>query len=202
VTPEAAALFQKACDGVDAKACAQLAWAYRCGGGVKQDLERSIALSEKACDERDFFACKDLALAIPNVEPPTAYRLAKKACSGAGHMDAAWACDRLAIMYLEGTSTAKDPPRAAKLFERECVPGSGLTRPWPCCKLCSSGNAGGCYELGRLYFGGGIDKGDVKCPRGYGCDRDRDKASTLYKRACDMGLAESCTALAELMSSR
>jgi TPR repeat protein len=53
-------------------------------------------------------------------------------------------------------------------------------------RACNAGNAEGCANLGIMY----ADRNDVP--------RDPDRARAFFRRACDQGLAWTCTSAAEV----
>ena len=57
---KAAKLFQKACDGGDARGCSFLGFLYERGLGVKKDYQKASELFQKACDDGLAVGCSNL----------------------------------------------------------------------------------------------------------------------------------------------
>jgi TPR repeat protein len=76
-------------------------------------------------------------------------------------------CNELAVALEKGVGAAKDPARAATLYDAEC----------------EGGMPAACNSLGALYA------------RGEGVARNDAKAVMLYTRACDAGHARACVNL-------
>ena len=77
-------------------------------------------------------------------------------------------CNNLGYAYSIGKGVAKDPNKAAQLYQ----------------KACDGGEMGGCGNLANAY-----EKGD-------GVTKDLSKAAQLYEKACDGGDMRGCSNLA------
>jgi hypothetical protein len=78
-------------------------------------------------------------------------------------------CESLALSYLEGQGTTRDPARAAAEFD----------------KACAGGRATACASVAYLYS------------RGEGVARDDARALAYLERGCDLGVADACGRLKE-----
>ena len=121
-------------------------------------------------------------------------------------------CSLLGSLYEQGWGVAKDPKRAAALFE----------------KSCSGGDATGCFFLGNMYHSGSSLPKDVARAAalferacnptqedgcyslaqvgemylsGSGVSKDVARAAVLLERACDGGTASACASLGEMYRS-
>ena len=63
---KAAQLFQKACDGGEAKGCFYLGFLYQNGQGVRQDYQKAAQLYQKACDSGQAVGCSNLGVSYQN----------------------------------------------------------------------------------------------------------------------------------------
>lgn len=195
------------CDNGDARACANLGWAYAKGDGVEKDEARALELYEKACSGGNAWACasagrayelgsgvaKDLARAAVAYE---------KACSAGD----ARGCTNLGLVHEYGKGVPKDPAKAAPLYEKACAADHGL----------------GCARAGYLHLeGSGVAQDDSKAAafhlkgcelkepfacsslgylyeKGRGVKEDLARAAELYRGACDEGDPYGCHSLGAL----
>ena len=201
---EAAALFQKACEGGEPAACLQGGLLYR-DEPVLKNLPVAAQLFQRACDGKNAEGCNDIALEYARGTAVTkdearAASLFGQACDGG----VAPACTSLGRAYQNGRGVAPDVSRARTLFQ----------------KACDGGGTVGCFEGGLLVMRGvggpadptraasmfqqACDKGSpVACAnlgyaylRGDGVTKDEGHAAALYQRACDSGGAPACNYLA------
>ena len=59
---KAVQLYQKACDGGEARGCFSLGFLYQNGQGVKQDYQKAAELYQKACDGGHAVGCSILGV--------------------------------------------------------------------------------------------------------------------------------------------
>jgi TPR repeat protein len=113
--------------------------------------------------------CRELVVGFLDdpAEAPRVARSLAAACDGGE--DAA--CAALGEFYRAGHGVARNPVRAAELFERACA---------------GTGAADGCLALGELYR-----VGDTVA-------LDERRAQQLFERACDAGSGRACWELAQL----
>jgi hypothetical protein len=169
--PQAAKLYQKACDGGDRRACTNLGMMYENGNGVEKSPDRAADLFKRSCEAGGSGGCLNLGLLYLNGEgvpkdPNRAAELFNRSCdegSGGG-------CTNLGLMYAKGENVPRDMKRAAGLYTRAC----------------DDGHAVGCNDLGLMY------------ERGRVLDKDLNRAAELFKKACDAKLELGCTNLSRL----
>lgn len=126
------------------------------------------------------------------------------ACETACNDGRAWACYELGTLYAEGRGVAKNPPKAAALYEEACKSGSANA----CFQLekneemlaafeaeCHAGWASSCFGLARS-----LEQGEENA-------QDPAKASGLYERVrshwqarCEAGNAKACGSLGLMYS--
>jgi TPR repeat protein len=199
--PQAAKLFQRACDGGERKACNSLGLMYYKGEGVPKDVKRGQLLYKRACDAGGPGGCLNLGLLYFRGEdvPKDLNRAAalfKRSCDDGG----APGCNNLGLMYHNGDGMPKDLKRSADLYKRACDHGG----PAGCTNLgsmywrgeevpkdlsqaadlfkrgCDADSPAGCNYLGLLY------------ERGQGVPQDSSRAADLFKKACDAGNEPGC----------
>lgn len=123
--PQAARLFQRACDLGYAGGCNNLGLAFEGGRGVPQDYERAFALFERACSGGFAEGCNNQGalyehgLGVP-ANLGDAQRLYAQAC----RHGAALGCSNLGVLYAEGRGVVADPAQAEQLFSDACNAGS------------------------------------------------------------------------------
>jgi TPR repeat protein len=172
---QAAAAYEKGCDGGDPRGCAELATAYLVGEGVAQNVEHSATLLQTACDGSIGDSCARLAIYLSGgfgiaKDDTRAAALNQRGCD----LGDRGACASLGEQYSAGRGVTADPVRAASLLD------SG----------CEGGVASACNSLGSMYTSG------------TGVTRDDARAALLYRRACEtkgvfaLGTAAGCRHLA------
>lgn len=134
-------------------------------------------------------------------------------------------CRSVGDMHRTGTGTKKDRTRAMAFYDRACNPpeGAGLPRP-PGAKPGTYGDSGACRELGRLQLAKSPPKAEATFVRGCdpshgvlvqacadlgrlyakgakGVKKDRSKAQSILRQACDKRHRDSCLALGDLLES-
>ena len=133
---EARPLWEKACDGGEMSACANLGMLYQDSKSVSQDFANARALFQQACDGGNADGCTHLGLLYQNGEGAAqdyaqARTLYQKACD-AGN---ASGCTDLGNLYQNGLGVTQDYVQARTFFQ----------------KACDSGNMEACAGLGGLY---------------------------------------------------
>lgn len=115
--------YKRACDGGDARACADLGRMLATGQGGKKDLDAAVAILKGACEQggEGTIACGHLGMIYLNDGKPDEHeagaRLLERACTQKDGL----ACDRLGGFYAVGAKGfPKDERRAANLFELSC----------------------------------------------------------------------------------
>ena len=170
-SPEAMALFARACDGGVYLTCGALAG----DAVVAKDYPRAKLLGERACDHDDPRGCANLGvlyqdgLGVP-VDKARSVGLFAKACDK-GDKDQADACNGAGVALVQGDGVAKDVPRAMAYFETACT----RAARW-------------CYSLG------------VSTATGQGVAKDEAKARGLYTKACDAGSLIACNNLGDMLN--
>jgi len=119
----------------------------------------------KICGEQKVYVADDTQASISiKAKKPTSLTELEK-CQYSGDMVV---CNNLGYAYSIGKGVAKDPNKAAQLYQ----------------KACDGGEMGGCGNLANAYA-----KGD-------GVTKDLSKAAQLYEKACDGGEMRGCSNLA------
>ena len=119
----------------------------------------------KICGEQKVYVADDTQASISiKAKKPTSLTELEK-CQYSGDMVV---CNNLGYAYSIGKGVAKDPNKAAQLYQ----------------KACDGGEMGGCGNLANAY-----EKGD-------GVTKDLSKAAQLYEKACDGGDMRGCSNLA------
>jgi len=199
--PEAAPLYDQACNSGLAVDCFILGRMYHNGDGVSKDEPRAATLFAKACDGGATDACAAISymygkgVGVTKDESKAA-GLLSRACDG-GNLQS---CYALGVAYDFGVGVQQDFPRAAVLYG----------------KACNAGNKQSCGNLGQLYLTGkgvardyfraadllanGCDAGsDLNCfnlgllyETGNGVTKDTSRAAAMFSKACDGGNASGC----------
>jgi TPR repeat protein len=164
----AAALFQKACDGGSARACAELG--ARAEAESAPDLVKIAAIYQKACDAQDPYGCARLGRLYETglgVVGSSARALGfYRAACDAGEPEG---CYRLAGMVELARGVVRDAPAAAELYK----------------KACDGGHLAACAGAANMYLhGSGTLAKDVAA------------AIALYDKACDAKHEPACTVMA------
>jgi TPR repeat protein len=125
--PQAARLFQRACDLGHAGGCNNLGLAFESGQGVPQDYERAFTLFEHACGGGFAEGCNNQGALYEHgqgvpVNLGDALRLYAQACNHGS----ALGCSNLGVLYAEGRGVRPDPAEAVQLFTEACSAGSSV----------------------------------------------------------------------------
>ena len=157
----------------------------------------------KICGEQKVYVADDTQASISiKAKKPTSLTELEK-CQYSGDMVV---CNNLGYAYSIGKGVAKDPNKAAQLYQKACDGGEmlgcrnlgyaysigkGVAKdPNKAAQLyqkaCDGGEMGGCGNLANAY-----EKGD-------GVTKDLSKAAQLYEKACDGGEMLGCDLLREL----
>ena len=155
----------------------------------------------KICGEQKVYVADDTQASISiKAKKPTSLTELEK-CQYSGDMVV---CNNLGYAYSIGKGVAKDPNKAAQLYQKACDGGEmlgcrnlgyaysigkGVAKdPNKAAQLyqkaCDGGEMGGCGNLANAY-----EKGD-------GVTKDLSKAAQLYEKACDGGDMRGCSNLA------
>jgi TPR repeat protein len=205
--PLAAKLFQRACDLGVAAGCGNLGFLLHEGKAVPPDDVRAIGLLTRACDASWWEGCYwlgDIYFAGEHEDQPQAYALFERACKE-GH---AKSCASQGLMLQGGHSVPKDGKLALTLLERGCE--GGVAFGCTVAGYLLLGNDGVAPDLdhGRKYYERGCTDTyptgcyafGMKCMSGaFGeaCD-----GVAPLRRACGLGHADACAALAVLRERR
>lgn len=214
---KAVEVFQELCDGQQfMSACSTLGYLAKYGKGFAKDPARAVSYSERACSANTLLACVNLADWID--ETPTAkkeeitraFSLLQRACDGNERSG----CAYLGYMYERGRGVTKDATRATNLYRRACdqhypmgcsslefiqelgtngIPASPLVATMKFesqCKRKDNKDARACSQAGFQYLLGRSVK------------RDRAKAVTLFRQACELNDERSCEQLKNMVESR
>jgi TPR repeat protein len=133
---------------------------------------------------------------------------------GAGHTQA---CGSLALQLQDGRGVPHDPQRAMVLYQQACDQGIGVA----CMNLglmldggvwadLDPARAAGLFILAEKHYKSACEGGDLQwCPNlgtmyelGLGVPKDLDRASAVYRTACDRGHATSCANLGLVLRER
>ncbi|PIE12043.1 MAG: hypothetical protein CSA72_02720 [Rhodobacterales bacterium] len=166
-------LFIEACDLGEPWGCNGAAYQLSEAEG-QTDFDLPQSLAKRGCDMHygrgSAASCNTLGVAYEEgegkLEPdnPTAIDYYQQACE----LGSAYGCNNWGdILALEGPLQSAE--RAARLFERICEQGDGLT------------SAYSCYDLGSLYANG---TGEF--------EEDYDRAAPFYAQACELGYVWGC----------
>jgi TPR repeat protein len=134
------------------------------------DVARCIA----KCTRDDPQACNAAGVMFEfdegaSSEPALASGFYSRACDG----NYAQGCNNLAWLYLRGAGVPKDQPHAMLLF----------MTAFDAAKLaCLQGDASGCLLAGEILY------------EGRGVEADEQQAVAFFKRACDGGEQQACSA--------
>lgn len=212
--PKAVELFRDLCEGqAYTEACGTLGYLAKYGKGFAKDPARALSYSERACKGGDLNACVNLSFWLD--ENPTAkkedvarsFALVQQACDGNDRSG----CAFLGYMFERGRGTTKDAARATSLYRRSCdqgypvacsslefvqelgtngVPASPLLATAKYEQQCSKKDARACSQAGFQYF------------LGRGVKRDRDKAVTLLRKACELDDTRACEQLKNMVETQ
>jgi TPR repeat protein len=199
----AASLFQRACDLGAAGGCGNLGILLHTKGPMHDDV-RAIGLLTRACDASWWDGCfwlGDIYFGGEHEDAALAYSLFERACK-ADHVKS---CANQGIMLHLGKGVAKDPRHAGSLLERACSAGifyacTALGNVF----LSSEGIPADAKRARASYERGCTDEYPVGCyAYGLRCAAgelgDACDPALLLRRACDLGHADGCTALASWM---
>ena len=115
-------LSDSACTAGELNRCAVVGMAYGTGFGAPLDAARAKAILERACAGGSAVSCADLGMAylVGRIgiqrDSVRALQLLEPACASGN----ANACFQLAYNYEFGRAVAKDPVRAAALYQQAC----------------------------------------------------------------------------------
>ena len=204
-SPKAVELGRKACDQGIPAGCAVWGDMLRASNDPT-DREKAWEVLDKACVQGVIEVCRFLGPACYNGEVRTRdLALAKSYFLRACELDDKDGCAFLGVMMAKGEGGDKDLANARLMFGRACDlnhpgacmdagrmaleavggsknPGDARERFMAACRL---DIADGCANVARMYQSGAVgDEGAVGA----------DKAAAMHKKACDMGVAESCVA--------
>lgn len=190
----------KACDGGYLYACVQLGVDLLLGSAATPDAAAGVARLRQACEAGEPRACATLGTAYVSgvgveADPHAAIDLYEQGCrAGDGY-----ACGSLGLMYSLGSGVERDLDRAGKLFAKACEAGDAL----------ACGNLGWMHlrgigfpqdrDGGAALLGSACESGDGRsCYRLGLHEAERAqtrKADQLWRRGCELGSADACTAL-------
>jgi TPR repeat protein len=125
-------LFEQACNGGHASACASLGYMYDAGKGGQQDYHRASMAYQKACEGGMIASCTSLGIlyeyghgVTQNYVQARTYYL--KGCDG-GYPSG---CSYLGDLYLRGHGVPKDVAHGRELLQKGC----DLGDQWGCDEL-------------------------------------------------------------------
>ncbi len=210
--PQAADLFQRACDLGDARGCTRLAGMHLDGdAAVSGDRDFAESLLDRGCEMENAQSC--IQLADNFRRGALAVELYQQVCD----RDEPEGCMKLGTMLQEGRQTRADPERAATLFEQACdaefraactrlgesfAEGIGVTQDVDravelyreaCREIMAA-----CFNLAELYT------------EGVGVEQDPARAAVFYQTACDGraeiggrvdGVGEACARVGDLYAN-
>ena len=202
--------LERACQGGDAHACADLANRYFHGTGSAIDYSRATRFSTMACDGGSALGCNLLGVIYATgkgvaVDTARAIGLYRKACDGGF----ALGCSNLGFFYRDGIGVDQDFARAIELYRMACDGGDadgcsdlgfmygtglGVELAYTSAvalyrRACDAGGAMGCKNLGGMY------------EYGLGVDQDYQLAVLYYEKGCDGGEALGCASLGRMLYS-
>jgi uncharacterized protein len=175
-----AGLWKQACDLGSSNGCVGLAVKMFRGDTVSKDVDKAVAILQRECDAGSFYGCAQVALVDAFQLPqPTAQALplGLRSCNGGD----AQGCLAVGHMYKEGKGAPKDLARAKEFMERACQEGKGI------------GIA--CGQLGHMPISIDVCESAANFSTH---PPNTERARTFYKKACDLGDADSCKALQTL----
>ena len=159
----------RACDDGFVEDCVTLGVMYLDGSAVGVDRDRAVGLFHTACGKDPFSARGCLLLAdayhagiVPGKAHAEENALYRRACEGGANLG----CVVAGQLLVSGHGVDRDP-----------APGR-TTLLHPGLRIC--GNAEACLELGKLV------------QRGEGAKKNPERALSLFRKACGLGLAEAC----------
>jgi len=171
---ESAALYERACEGRDARACTALAVMVDAGLLDESNFDAD-ALLAKACEHKEAGACALIGLEDLMEGDRSQLRTLKESCN----KNSAAACAALGHAYVLGFGNSSDVHYGKALLNKACRSDSGL----------------------RCHYRGCERESPLAC-RWYGdaLASENDKAAVrlsreVYRQACDMGDAVSCEAM-------
>ncbi len=197
-----AAMMAKACDGKRVDACLKLAVWHDRGEYLTQDDGLATEFFEKACAAGKPSACvmaghrRQIGKPAPS-DAAKAFALYDSGCN-AGDMDG---CTRAGLLLRGGQGLPEDKTRAVVLLEKACRTGTRAacgslgflllsSDPARAATLlqgsCEIGEMGSCAALGSLHL------------YGQGVPRDRDRAVSLLRKACEGGYKDACDHLSRM----
>jgi TPR repeat protein len=201
-TPATARGYTQACDAGYYYACVQVGLEYLVGEAIPADTERGLQHLRAACEGGEPHGCATLGTAYASgvgVSPDLtrAHELYNRACNEGD----AYACGSLGILLTRGAGVERDLAGAADLFERACKEDDPI----------ACGNLGWMHvrglggrddaDAGRKLLEDACQREDPRSCYRLGVTLDgepgsRVQAADLYRNACELGDADSCSALA------
>jgi TPR repeat protein len=206
-TQETYRLLGKACELGDGEACTTYGATLLAGHDIERDPAKAVKMLDRGCQLGAVKACRALGGALLSGYPEVATddkkaaKALRKSCDG-GDLSG---CAVLGVAYATGRGVPQDHKRGIELMQRACDEGS------------NEATATGCYYLGLSYAKGeGIAQSYSEAAKYYerACDRswgeacaalallyevgngvtlDKVRATELDRRACEAGVASSCT---------
>jgi TPR repeat protein len=155
-------------------ACVREGRVYEHGIGVPRDLHRAADIYRPLCDAHELEACTRLADLYTfrtgfELDEARAAALFVSTCDAGEPV----ACDKLSTMVRFGKGVPRDDAKSKALAERA----RDIYRA-----RCDARDAAGCYHLAiRAGF------------------EDSAKAAALHEQACDMGSADACSSLGNML---
>jgi TPR repeat protein len=190
----------KACDGGYLYACVQLGADLLLGSADTPDPAAGVARLRQACEAGEPRGCATLGTAYVSgigveADPRAAVELYERGC----RVGDGYACGSLGLMYSLGSGVDRDLDHAGQLFAKACEAGDAIAcgnlgwmhlrgigfpqdRDGGAALLhraCESGDGRSCYRLGLH---------EAELGRARIADR-------LWRRGCELGSPDACTAL-------
>ncbi|HSQ64993.1 MAG TPA: tetratricopeptide repeat protein [Polyangiaceae bacterium] len=193
--PRDAFMFESiACDGGVVAGCGELGWMVLHGVWGTADPPRAFVLLERACHAGSVESCVRLGAFYRDVrrDDPKGSEVLTHYCNDVGVPSA---CDELGRMVERGRGFSPDSDAAQRLYEHACARGSHA----------------GCGDLGRVLLGKddtralSLLRGACTARDGDACywlalrDRHPGRAQRRFARACNLGVAAACAAVASLV---
>ncbi|PCH63407.1 MAG: hypothetical protein COC09_05985 [Gammaproteobacteria bacterium] len=185
--------YKASCDEGDITSCVKIANNYFSGYDIEKDLTKSVQFRIQACNLGDAISCEHVAdahiwgkgvvidQAKVNIYHLKAITIYKDACD----KSITQSCIDLALAYGNGLDVEKNATEtAAYYYEQAC----NLGAKDACSRVASAyryGNTLTSKDLGNNY----------SIPR---LTEDFNKAHSLYKKACDLDVNDSCPNLKEV----
>lgn len=191
---QAAAAWQRACDGTERRWCTNAAFALA-EADTRAARERRLELNQRACDAGVDVGCTQVAIVKGELgtasDADVLAELERLCTAGEGG-----ACSIAAARLLTGTRVPREPARGVDLFRRACE----LGEPDGCEALATEELLGEHVPADRAaalrHFAGACDRGvAVACAKLATLHRDAEQPAeqlAYARRACEMNDAPSC----------